>query len=383
MSSTPDRGINGSRYFDNAGTSFPKPAGVSRAMARYLDDIGGTYGRGAYPRALTVSRTVESARDRVAEVLGTKLADNIVFAPNATFAINTVVNSILYNSGKVLVSPLEHNAVMRPLAELRRLGKLDFEVLPWREDGIIDIEKFEAMPLLGVKLVVVNHQSNVNGAIQPIARVKAALGKIPLLVDASQSLGSMPFTADDWDLAFVAFTGHKSLLGPTGTGGLFMRNPGVLSPLVFGGTGSASDRFEMPETLPDRFEAGTGNIAGIFGLLAALDEKPRSRHSKNDFFQMVEDLRGIKGISVFSAIDFSNQGEVVSVAHDHLDPAQIGDRLAKDFGIDVRIGLHCAPLAHRTLGTFPQGTVRFAPSPYHCGEDLSALVDALKEVIRR
>lgn len=376
-------GADGSRYFDNAATSFPKPAGVSRAVARYLDVMGGPYGRAAYPRARDVSRTVERARDRVAEVLGTALATQVVFQPNATTAINTVLHGFLYDGGKVVISPLEHNAVMRPLDALQRRGVLRWEVMPHHADGTVDLARLSGWLTSDVRLAVVNHMSNVNGVVQPLAALKAALGPVPLLVDASQSLGAVPLRVDDWDIDYLAFTGHKGLRGPTGTGGLFLRRPGTVAPLILGGTGSASDRYEMPDDLPDRFEAGTGNIAGIFGLLAALEEPLVARHTPKDFSWLVAELRALPGVTVYGAAESGNQGELVSIAVTGRDPAQVGDELAGRFDIAVRTGLHCAPLAHRTLGTFPHGTVRLAPGPGHSREDLSFLLGAVRAVAGR
>ncbi|NLI79206.1 MAG: aminotransferase class V-fold PLP-dependent enzyme [Candidatus Riflebacteria bacterium] len=374
-------GADGSRYFDNAATSFPKPPGVARAMARYLDELGGPYGRAAYPRAREVSRVVERARDRVAEMLGTALATRVVFQPNATTAINTVLHGILYNGGKVVVSPLEHNAVMRPLAALQQRGALRWEVMPHLPDGTVDVARLSGWLAPDVRLAVVNHMSNVNGVVQPLAAIKAALGPVPLLVDASQSLGAVPMRADDWGIDYLAFTGHKGLRGPTGTGGLFLRRPGTVAPLILGGTGSASDRYEMPDDLPDRFEAGTGNIAGIFGLLAALEEPLAARHTPEDFHWLVAELRTLPGVTVYGAADPGRQGELVSIAVTGRDPAQVGDDLTGRFDIAVRTGLHCAPLAHRTLGTFPHGTVRLAPSPGHSRDDLACLLGAIRAVV--
>jgi selenocysteine lyase/cysteine desulfurase len=258
------------RYFDNAATSLPKPAAVGAAVLRYLNEVGGPYGRSAYPRALEVSRTVEALRDRLAAGFGAAKAEALVFMPNATTAINTVLHSLPREGGKVLVSPLEHNAVMRPVAALAARVGVTFELLPAQPDGTIDVSRLAAFLTPEIRLVVVNHQSNGNGVIQPLQQIKEALGTLPLLVDASQSAGGVPIHVDAWRLDYLAFTGHKGLLGPTGTGGLLLRDPATVEPLVYGGTGSLSDGYEMPGFVPDRFEAGTGSLAGLFGLLAAL-----------------------------------------------------------------------------------------------------------------
>ncbi|MBF0500014.1 MAG: aminotransferase class V-fold PLP-dependent enzyme [Candidatus Riflebacteria bacterium] len=369
-------------YFDNASTSFPKPPEVAREISRYLCEVGGPYGRSAYPRALEVSRTVEAARDRLAQLLGTSRADALVFTPNATTAINIVLNSVLAQGGHVLISPLEHNAVMRPLTALQARTAIRFEKLAAAPDGRIIVADIKKHITPQTRLVIINHQSNVNGVIQPIQLIKEAVDDIPILVDASQSAGSSPIAVDEWKIDFMACTGHKSLLGPTGTGALFMRHPQTIEPLVYGGTGSASESFAMPEFLPDRFEAGTGNVAGIFGLLAALEHRPLPRHTRQDFLDFLCSLEKIPGYQIFRAAEAENQGSLISLRHSGQDAASLGNALFQRFGIEVRVGLHCAPLAHQSLGTFPTGTLRLAVSPYHCPADFEQVRYALQELTR-
>jgi len=368
------------RYFDNAATSFPKPAAVGAAVLRYLNEVGGPYGRSSYPRALEVSRTVEALRDRLAARFGLARPESLVFMPNATTAINTVLHSLLRRGGRVLVSPVEHNAVMRPLAALAARSGVTFGLLPAQPDGKVDVARLAAALTPDVRLAVVNHQSNVNGLIQPLPQIREALGTVPLLIDASQSAGSVPILIDAWRLDYLAFTGHKGLLGPTGTGGLVLRDPATVEPLVQGGTGSASASYEMPGFAPDCFEAGTGNLAGLFGLLAAVEQRPVPQHSRQDFLDLVEGLRGLPGVNVLAAHEPDDQGELVSVRHDRHSSSWLGDELQRRFGIEVRVGLHCAPLAHRTLGSFPGGTVRIAPSPYHSPADFADLLTCLREL---
>ncbi len=368
------------RYFDNAATSFPKPGAVSREIARYLDEVGGPYGRSAHSRALTVSRTVEEARDRIAEMLGTDRADSIVLTPNATQAINIVLQGLLSRGGDVLVSPLEHNAVMRPLFVLAKRSEVRFRVLPHFSDGLIDVGGIKGSLDAGTKLVVVNHQSNVNGIVQPIEEIKREIGSVPILVDASQSLGHVPIRIDPWNVDYLAFTGHKALLGPTGIGGLYLSDPDSLAPLIYGGTGSRSASFEMPPFLPDRLEAGTPNIAGIFGLLGSLTNRPGAMHTREDYCRLCTQVRALPNVEFYGAGDFRRQGLTFSVNHRSRDCSAIGARLNDEFGIETRTGLHCAPLAHRTIGTFPAGTVRIAPSVYHTSADFEFLLEAITKV---
>ncbi len=368
-------------YFDNAATSFPKPPSVARAMARYLNEVGGPYGRSAYSRALDVSRTVEQTRDVLAERMGARQAGNLVFAPNATHAINLVLRNFLSRPGRVLISPLEHNAVTRPLAALAPRCGACFEVFPHFSDGRIDPARIEEVLTDDTILAVINHQSNINGVIQPLAEIKQHLGAVPLLVDASQTFGSVPLSVDVWNLDFLAFTGHKALLGPPGIGGLFLRDTANLEPLIYGGTGSASESFEMPSFAPDRFEAGTPNIAGIYGLLAALQEPAECRHSRTEYQQFLDELKDIPSLQVLCAEHFDDQGDVFSLLQPGRDSATLGHKLFEQFDIETRVGLHCAPLAHQTLGTFPGGALRVGVSRYHSAADFLYFVKALKQCL--
>jgi selenocysteine lyase/cysteine desulfurase len=344
--------------------------------------VGGPYGRSAYPRAFEVSGTVEKTRDLLAARMGARDAEQVVFAPNATHAVNLVLRNVLGRGGRVLISPLEHNAVTRPLAAFAAQCGASFELLPHFADGRVDPSRIAGMVTADTVLAVVNHQSNVNGVIQPLGEIRERLGAVPLLVDASQSFGSIPVRVDDWNIDYLAFTGHKALLGPPGIGGLFLRNPAGLEPLVYGGTGSASESFDMPDFLPDLFEAGTPNIAGIYGLHAALQEQSACRHSRGDFRRLIEDLKGLPSLKVLCADRFEDQGDVLSLLQPGRDPADLGRRLFDHFGIETRVGLHCAPLAHRTLGTFPVGALRIGVSRYHSADDFFYFTEAVKECLR-
>ncbi|MCC8062682.1 MAG: aminotransferase class V-fold PLP-dependent enzyme [Rikenellaceae bacterium] len=368
-------------YFDNASTSFPKPSAVARAVAHYIDEIGGTYGRAAYPRVVRSTRIVERCRDAVAAILGVGDPSKIAFASGATLAVNTVLNGLRL-SGRVLVSPLEHNAVMRPLRRLEQRGGIRIETLPALADGSIDTCRLKEVDTRGVALVAVNHQSNVNGVIQPLEAVCrwAAEAGVPVLADCSQSLPAAELRADEWGLDYAVFTGHKGLLGPSGTGGFFARDPSAVEPLVCGGTGSRSESYEMPDGWPDRFEAGTPNLVGLAGLDAALENRPVAAHSRQDFLDLAASVAALPGFRVYRAARPETQGELFSLTHERLSPSRLAALLWEGYGIETRAGLHCAPAAHRALGTFPSGTVRIAASPYHTGRDFAALAKALAEI---
>ena len=367
-------------YFDNCATSFPKPAAVAEAMSKHLNETGGTYGRSAYPRILNSTRLVEECRDQLGGWMGTTQSDKIILTANATTALNLMIQGICKKGGHVLTSAMEHNAIARPLQHLCQLGLIEWEQLESAPDGRILVDKIASKIRPNTILVAVCHMSNVNGMAQSPGEIKNAIGEIPLLVDASQSLGQHPVEVDRWGVDFLAFTGHKSLLGPTGTGGAFLRRPELVEPLLFGGTGSGSDSLSMPAFVPDRFEAGTPNITGIHGLNAALKNKPVACHSSDDFAALLSEVKTNKNYRVRCADDFSRQGKLFSVVHQTLSSSELAQRFYEGYGIESRAGLHCAPLAHRHLGSFPNGDCRFSLSPYHTPEELNFLAKAIHDV---
>lgn len=368
-------------YFDNASTSWPKPAEVGEAMKHFIHHLGGTYGRAAYGRVFQTSRIIEECRNAIADVLGVAEAGNIAFTANATTALNTIIKGLNIADGEVLISPLEHNAVMRPLQQLAKYNNIKWKLLPAGKDGRIIPEKIPEVISSSCRLVIVNHQSNVNGVIQPVEEIRSYIGSIPFAIDVTQSLGSVPVEGDRWGADFIAFTGHKGLLGPAGTGGFFVRYPEMLDPLICGGTGSRSESFEMPGFVPDKFEAGTPNTVGIAGLLAAIQNKPDTLWSNDLFSETLHRIGGIKGIKLLAADHFEHQGSVFSIAHSSAPPSTIARRLYDRYRIEIRSGLHCAPLAHQYLRTFPTGSARFALSPWHTDDDLENLARAIEEIL--
>jgi cysteine desulfurase family protein len=367
------------KYFDNGATSFPKPPEVAEEIAGYLNEIGGTYGRSYHSKAIQVSKIVEETRNMFAKMINAHNSSNIVFTHNATHGINTVLKGLNLKNCEVAVSVLEHNAVMRPLTAIAEQNSIKIRFIPSFSDGLIDVSKVSEVITEKTALVVVNHMSNVNGVIQPVEEMKEIIGDKPILVDAAQSGGHIKIDVLK-GLDFVAFTGHKGLLGPTGTGILYIRNPEMLNSFIEGGTGSRSESVEMPQFMPDKFEAGTPNIAGIFGLRAALMNRPVPAHSFKELAQLIENIEEIDGFNVVRANDINNQGALFSILSSVMDPSVLGMKLFEKYGIETRIGLHCAPLAHKHLGTFPQGTVRISFSPYHTNEDIEYLINSLREI---
>lgn len=360
------------KYFDNASTSYPKPREVVEAICDFTVNMGGSYGRSSYPRAFLSTTLVEECRDMLAERLG--VSGGIAWAMNATGGSNMIISSLNLRKKKVLVSPLEHNCVMRPL---KAMGAI-VEVLPHFTDGRIDISRIKKED---AHLVVVNHQSNVNGVIQPIADIKAALGDTPLFLDTAQSLGYIDVELEKWGVDYAIFTAHKGLLGVTGVGGLYAKDTTTLKPLLYGGTGSNSLSYDMPTLFPEFMEAGTYNMVGIVGLRAALGCTLEPYHTKNDFYDFLDEVRKLKGIEVFCAEDRNTQGELFSFRHNTIDGALLTSILSEEYGIECRYGLHCSALAHRTLGTTESGTIRVAPSIYHSCNELDYFVESLSKII--
>lgn len=372
-------------YFDNASTSFPKPPGVASQITRYLNQEGGTYGRASYGRIVQATARVEACRDALAGLLGVRQPEKVFFTSGATAGANALLKGIGIRRGStVWVSPMEHNAVMRVLYAQKETIGIEVAVLPALSDGTIDLEQLYRIPLNGNETCIVNHQSNVNGMIQPVEEIAAFCKKqhIPLIMDVSQSLGYAPVEADKWEVDALFFSGHKGLLGPTGTGGVYCRSTDGLIPYYQGGTGSNSDNYIMPDILPDRFEAGTPNLVGIVGLLAAIEERPVTAHTREDLLTLTAELSRIPDIRFYGALNTRRQGEVFSLSGTKINPSALAGRLYDKYGIEVRSGLHCSPLAHRTLGTFPVGTVRISLSPYHTPADLEYLIKAVADVSR-
>ena len=373
-------------YLDNAATSFPKAPGVAEAMADFLNHSAGNPGRSGHSLALAAQRTVSSTRQLLASFFGVPDPSRIVFALNATDAINTALWGLLEAGDRVVTTGMEHNAVARPLHELAERG-VALEIVPCGRDGSLDLDDLARALAAGpTKLVAMTHASNVTGTILP-AREAAALAHergALFLLDAAQTAGVLPIDVQVLGVDLLAFPGHKGLLGPTGTGGLYVAPEVRLWPSRQGGTGTRSEELRQPPELPEGLEAGTVNTVGIAGLGAALrylNERGREsiqRHEAALTERLREGLRGIPGLRVYGPPDSQRQVATVSITLGGWEPVDLGAVLDTSFGICVRPGLHCAPLAHRTLGTYPQGTVRFSPGPFTTEEEIDAAVKALR-----
>lgn len=374
-------------YLDNAATSWPKPPAVGRAMADFLDSVGATPGRSGHRLSVQAGREVYLARESLARLFN--LADplRLVFAPNATAALNLAIHGLLASGDHVVTSGLEHNSVMRPLHELQWRG-IEFTVVPCSSTGELAAEAVEKALRRNTTLIVLNHASNVTGGLLPVAGVGAIARRhgLLLLVDAAQTAGCHPIDMQSDGIDLLAFTGHKSLLGPQGTGGLAIGkrvDVNSFSPLLTGGTGSRSELEEQPAFLPDKFESGTPNAVGIVGLAAGLHFVQERGVNEIRTREMglrrilVDGLRQIRGARIYGPTDAAQTTATLSFTLAGLTPSEVGLALDDEHGICCRVGLHCAPRAHRTIGTFPQGTVRLSPGYFNTRAQMLSTVEAV------
>lgn len=356
-------------YFDNAATSWPKPPGVAEAMVRFLAEVGANPGRAAHRLANASGGIVYDAREAVAELFHAPDPLRVVFGANVTEALNLALRGLLRPGDHVVTSSMEHNAVMRPLRTLEREG-VQVTVVPCAATGELDPQLVRAALRPNTALIVLNYASNVVGTLLPVAAVGRIARErgLPLLVDAAQAGGVVPIDIQAEGIALLAFTGHKGLYGPMGTGGLILApsfDESRLQPLVRGGTGSRSELEEQPDFLPDMYESGTPNVVGLAGLLAGIRwvqergvEAIRA-HEVDLTRQLLAGLRAIPRVTVYGPSDAERQTATLSFNIVGVDCSQVGLRLDEDYGIMCRVGLHCSPATHKTIGTFPAGTVRF------------------------
>ncbi len=378
-------------YLDHAATSWPKPPEVSAAMHDFLERAGGNPGRSGHKLSIEAARVIFDTRDALADFFGVQDPTRVIFTLNATHALNLAIQGLLQPGQRVITGGMEHNAVMRPLRALQQRG-VQVEVIPAESDGSLSPQKFAAALQTPARLVILNHASNVSGTIAPaedIARLAHAAGAW-VLVDAAQTAGSLPIHLPKMGADLLAFTGHKGLQGPPGTGGLVIADTfdtAQLSPLVRGGTGSRSEFETQPEDLPDRYESGTPNGVGIAGLKAGFDWVQQHglqaiRAQEDELKQTLQQgLTRLAGVQVYGPTHPDQSVAIVSFTVQGKHVSEIGRRLDEEFDILCRVGLHCAPAAHRSLGTFPNGTVRLAIGPTTSPQDIASTLSAVERII--
>jgi cysteine desulfurase / selenocysteine lyase len=380
-------------YLDHAATSWPKPPGVIRAMADYLESAGGNPGRSGHSLSIEAGRIIYAAREAVAELFHAPDPLRVIFTLNATHAINLALCGLLRPGDHVVTSGIEHNSVMRPLRALENRG-VRITVVACNTDGSLDPARVAAAITPRTRMVATTHASNVTGTILPVREVAEAAHNAGalLLLDAAQTAGVLPIDVQAMGIDLLAFTGHKGLQGPPGTGGLVIGERvsiGQMEPLVRGGTGSRSEHEFQPEDVPDKFEGGTANGSGIAGLGAGVrwilsrGVSAIRSHEIELTRVLLEGLRAIPGITMYGVGNPSACTAVVSFTMGGRRVSEIGLQLDEEYGIMCRVGLHCAPAAHRTIGTFPEGTVRLAAGISTDSGEIRAAVDAVAEIARK
>ena len=377
-------------YVDNAATAWPKPPCVAEAMARFLAEVGANPGRAGHRLAVEAARLVYGAREAVAELFHAPDPLRVVFGANATDALNLALLGLLRPGDHVVTSSVEHNSVMRPLRALEAQG-VAVTVVPCSAAGELDPEALEAALVPATRMIVLTHASNVCGTLLPVAEVGGLARRRGLLflLDAAQTAGAVPIDVEAQAIDLLAFSGHKSLCGPMGTGGLVIGervDVTALTPLKYGGTGSRSEREEQPEFLPDRCESGTPNAVGLAGLAAAVrwvQERGVERvrdHERGLTAELLAGLSAIPGALVYGPGDAGRQTATVSFNVAGLAPSEVGLRLDEEHGVLCRVGLHCSPAAHRTLGTFPGGTVRFGLGVFNTSAEVARAVEGVRRL---
>jgi cysteine desulfurase family protein len=375
-------------YLDNAATSFPKPSQVTEAVERTLRLNAANPGRGGHQLSLEAGRLVMECRESVARFFGVKDATRIAFTANATEAINLGLFGVLQPGDRVVTTSMEHNAVIRPLRALSDRG-VDVIRIQGNSLGVLEPAEIRQACSSDTKLLVMNHCSNVTGTLQKIEELGPWCRKqgILFMVDAAQSAGVFPIHVDDMAIDLLAVPGHKSLLGPPGTGFLYVR-PGLnLRPLLYGGTGNFSQLATQPDEMPERLESGTLNTIGLAGLKAGIEfletvgmDHVRA-HEQDLLERLIDGLTHLNGVTVYGPLDKVRHGGALSFNIKSLDPSMLGFRLDREYGICCRVGLHCAPEVHGTIGTLPEGTVRLSPGYFNTVDDIEKTLAAIREII--
>jgi cysteine desulfurase family protein len=377
-------------YADHAATTFPRPPAVAAAMTSYLTDIGCSPGRGGYRRALDAARLVYEARESLAGFFNAPKPEQVIFTPSITYSLNLVLKGLLKAGDHVITSSMEHNAVVRPLYRLQKERGVQVEYLRCAPDGTLDPGQVRDALRPKTRLVVLTHASNVTGTLLPVYEVGEMLSgsEVFYAVDTAQTAGTETVDFAGLHCDYLLFTGHKGLLGPPGLGGLVISGRAVAptSPLVEGGTGSRSEQEEQPDFLPDKFESGTQNVPGIAGLAAGISflrgigQKQVRNHKKRLTAAFLDGLKEIEGVTTYGPADAGAATAAVAVNISGFDNGDLSFTLEQVYGIMTRSGLHCAPLAHRTIGSFPKGTLRFSFGYSNTETDIAGILRAIKEI---
>ena len=374
-------------YLDNAATSYPKPRECLERMVETYARLGASPGRGGYDLSVEAEVFVEGVRRRLARFFDAPNSERVVFAANATDALNLAIQGMVREGDHVVSTRLEHNSVLRPLWHLREAGRITFDLVPFGGDGLVDPEEVARAIHPDTRLAVVSHASQVLGTVQPVAEIAAACAErgVSLVVDAAQSAGQVPVFLGAWGLSAIAFTGHKALLGPTGSGGLLVAPDVTIASTRFGGTGVESESLTHTQTYPHRLEAGTLNLMGVIGLSEGLayveDHDLAAAHAREMALarRLRAGLAELPGVTLHSPEPRDGDMPIVTCNVDGMAPIDVGAILDGDYGIAVRTGLHCAPLVHEDL-RLAEGSVRFSLGRFTSDDEIDWALEAMSAI---
>lgn len=376
-------------YLDNAATSFPKPGETIDAVQTFLTRTGGNPGRGGHLLSIDAARVVYEARERLTRFINGKHSERLIFTQNGTDSLNCAILGLIGPGDHVVTTGLEHNSVMRPLEFLKKTRGIDVTIVPCSSAGFLDLPALRSSLRPETRAVIVNHGSNVAGTVQPVEEIREIIGRRIFILDACQTIGNIPLDVERDGVDVCCFSCHKALFGIQGLGALYLGQGIDPVPSRFGGTGSNSEQMEQPDLLPDRYESGTPNTPGIAGLLGGLEFIERvgldeiSRKKRMAVQRLLEGLGKIRGVIVYGPEEPGDRRlPIVSMNIEGVEPSEVGYACNRA-GVCVRVGLHCSPLAHRTVGTFPGGSVRISPGYFTEDDHIDSLLEVVGTVAGR
>lgn len=379
-------------YLDNASTTFPKPKVVSDSIYNFLVNIGGNPGRSNHNNGMESNRLLLDARETIASFFNFNNISNVIFTSNITSSLNILINGCLKKGDHVITSSIEHNSVLRPLFKLENNNLIELSIVNSNEFGFINVTDIKNAIRKNTKFIILSHASNVLGSIQPIEEIGRLCkdNDIFFILDSAQSAGVLDIDFTKLNLSALAFTGHKSLFGPQGIGGFIITDElnEICNPYILGGTGSMSYSLEQPDFLPDKFESGTLNMPGIVGLSEGIKfinkEGINSIYEKNSYLRnlLISNLQDIKNIQLYEDFNTPHYTSCVSFNSTKMDTAELSYELDYKYGIKNRSGLHCAPLTHKSIGSFPDGTVRLSISYFNTVEDINYTIDSINKILK-
>jgi cysteine desulfurase/selenocysteine lyase len=375
-------------YFDNAATSYPKPDIVLKEINRCMSCYCANPGRGGHEMAIFSAKAINRSREVISSFFNIKNPMQLCFTKNATEALNMGIKGILRCGAHVLTTSMEHNSVIRPLKTLEKKGDIELTIIKADRKGYVNANEFNKKIKKNTRLIVCTLSSNVNGMILPVKEIGEVARNcgIVFLVDGSQGAGSIVINVEEMNIDMLAFPGHKGLLGPQGTGGLYVRDGLKVSTIVEGGTGSQSENIYQPELMPDALESGTLNTPGIIGLSSGINFINEYGINNIRLYKhllvkrFIDGVSDIKGVILYSSDDMEENSGIVALNIEGMDSTEVSHILDKKFKIATRAGFHCAPLAHKTLGTFETGVVRFSFGCFNTIDEIDYTIDALKEI---